>query len=315
MSGLYLHIPFCRKACYYCNFHFSTSLKLKEPMVAALRQEITLQADYLKGKKIQTVYFGGGTPSVLEIADLNLILNIVRQTFTVDDDAEITIEANPEDIDPEKLIGWKAAGINRLSIGVQGFQDAVLKAWNRVHDSAQALASLRLAKEAGFDNISADLIYGDPELTDEDWSGNIQKLIELQIPHLSCYALTVETGTALHHHILKGKSKPLDETQSHRQYVVLQKRMKENGYEQYEISNFALPGYKSRHNTSYWTGQWYLGIGPSAHSFNGVSRQWNVSNNVRYIKSIESGIIPFELELLSPEQRYNEWVMTGLRTS
>ena len=315
MAGLYIHIPFCRQACHYCNFHFSTSLQHKDKLVSALLKEIELQSGYVDNAKLETIYFGGGTPSILSATELNAILQAVNRNFEVSQDAEITIEANPEDFSKEQLEFWKAAGINRLSIGIQGFQDDMLKAWNRSHDSEQGEKAIQLALETGFNNLSVDLIYGDPLLSDEEWRNNIQRIVTSGVPHISCYALTVETGTALHHQITKGKTKPIDEEQSHRQFTILQEVLNDYGYEQYEISNFALPGMHSRHNTSYWQGIHYLGIGPAAHSFNGTTRQWNIANNQRYIQSIESEIIPAETEDITSEKRYNEWIMTGLRTS
>ena len=315
MAGIYIHIPFCRKACHYCNFHFSTSFKLKDEVVAAIVKEILLQKGYLGDATIETIYFGGGTPSAISNADIYQVIKTIDENFKISTTAEITLEANPEDITTEILFDWKESGINRLSIGVQGFQDDMLAAWNRVHDALHGLQSLVLAKGAGFQNISTDLIYGDPLLSDEDWIKNIRQLVDLDIPHISCYALTVETATALFHQIEKGKKQPLDEEQSFRQFTILQALLGENGYDQYEISNFGKPGFYSKHNTSYWTGEPYLGIGPSAHSFNGKTRQWNVSNNVKYIAALSRNEIPAEKESLSDDTRYNEWVMTGLRTA
>ncbi|MBL0008107.1 MAG: radical SAM family heme chaperone HemW [Saprospiraceae bacterium] len=315
MAGIYIHIPFCRKACHYCNFHFSTSFKTKEEMIGAMVVEIAMQAAYLDGQEIETIYFGGGTPSSLPIEDIKLLLDAIRDVHQIADDAEITLEANPDDIHAESVTQWKEAGINRLSIGIQAFQDDLLAAWNRSHNAEQATTAIAIAQQAGIDNITADLIYGGPGLSDEDWVSNMQRLIDAGIPHISSYALTVESGTALHHQIEKGKSMIPDDDQANRQYAILQDMLTANGILQYEISNFALPGFESRHNGSYWSGAHYLGIGPSAHSYNGVSRQWNVSNNVRYIQSIGSGVIPSEMEILTEVQRFNELVMTGLRTS
>ena len=315
MAGIYIHIPFCRKACHYCNFHFSTSFKTKEELIGAMVVEIAMQAAYLDGQEIETIYFGGGTPSSLPIEDIKLLLDAIRDVHQIADDAEITLEANPDDIHAESVTQWKETGINRLSIGIQAFQDDLLAAWNRSHNAGQAMKAIALAQQAGIDNITADLIYGGPGLSDADWVSNIQRLIDADIPHISSYALTVETGTALHHQIEKGKSMMPDDDQANRQYAILQDMLTANGILQYEISNFAIPGFESRHNGSYWSGAHYLGIGPSAHSYNGDSRQWNVSNNVRYIQSIGSGVIPSEMEILTEVQRFNELVMTGLRTS
>ena len=274
-----------------------------------------MQSGYLEGAKVETIYFGGGTPSLLTEKELNLILSELSRHHLVADDVEITLEANPDDIDAPILEAWRAAGINRLSIGVQGFQEDMLIKWNRSHHAAQGMTALVLAKEKGFDNISADLIYGDPILRDSSWIENVNTLIELEIPHISSYALTVEKDTALHHQIEKGKVQPLDDEQGLRQYRLLQELLLSNGYDQYEISNFSQPGYVSRHNASYWSGAPYLGIGPSAHSYNRHSRQWNVANNPKYVHSIEADLIPCEIESLTAEKRYNELVMTGLRTA
>ena len=315
MAGIYIHIPFCRKACYYCNFHFSTSFKTREEMISAMIREIEMQAGYLQGKEIDTIYFGGGTPSALPVEDIRLLLDIIHRLHNVSQSPEITLEANPDDITPENVARWKESGINRLSIGIQAFQDELLKDWNRSHDAAQADRAISLAQRAGIENITADLIYGGPGLSDEDWISNIRRLLDSGIPHISSYALTVETGTALHHQIEKGKSISPDDDQANRQYAILQEMLAANGFLQYEVSNFAKEGFESRHNRSYWSGEHYLGIGPAAHSFNGESRQWNVANNVRYIQSLAEGAIPFEREELTEAQRYNELVMTGLRTS
>jgi oxygen-independent coproporphyrinogen-3 oxidase len=284
-------------------------------MIGAMVVEIAMQAAYLDGQVIETIYFGGGTPSALPIEDIKQILGAIKDIHQIAADAEITLEANPDDIHVESVAQWKEAGINRLSIGIQAFQDDLLKAWNRSHDAHQAMTAIAIAQQIGIDNITADLIYGGPGLSDEDWVSNIQRLIDAGIPHVSSYALTVETGTALHHQIEKGKSILPDDEQANRQYAILQEMLTANDILQYEISNFAKPGFESRHNRSYWSGAHYLGIGPSAHSYNGVSRQWNVSNNVRYIQSIASGVIPSESEVLTEAQRFNELVMTGLRTS
>ncbi len=284
-------------------------------MIKAMVMEIGLRQVYLQGQSIETIYFGGGTPSALPAEDIRLILHTIREKHSVNAAAEITLEANPDDITLENLQHWKASGINRLSIGIQAFQDELLSAWNRSHSSGQALASIALAHEVGINNITADLIYGGPGLSDKDWVSNIQRLIDADIPHISSYALTVETGTALFHQIEKGQFKTPDDEQANRQYAILQKMLGEHGFLQYEVSNFAKPGFESCHNSSYWSGAHYLGIGPSAHSYNGVSRQWNVSNNVKYIQSINEETIPAEMEMLTEVHQFNELVMTGLRTS
>ncbi|MBS0026151.1 radical SAM family heme chaperone HemW [Chitinophaga sp. 22321] len=315
MSGIYLHIPFCKQACYYCNFHFSTSVSQQGAMVKSLLQEITLQKDYLAGEPVHTIYFGGGTPSLLQADELQALLAHIYATFPVAADAEITLEANPDDLSAEKLLMLKAAGINRLSIGVQSFHETDLTWMNRAHNSEQALNCIRQAQETGFQNITIDLIYGGPTLSDEGWARNVQQAIALGIPHLSCYALTVEPGTALDHFIKKKKMAATDPDKAARHFEMLMEWLNTAGYEHYEISNFALPGWHSRHNSSYWQGRSYLGLGPSAHSFNGISRQWNIANNAAYIKSIAANKIPFEIESLTTAMQFNEYIMTALRTA
>lgn len=315
MAGIYLHIPFCKQACYYCNFHFSTSLAQKDAMVQALLQEIRLQQNYLDGLTVSSIYFGGGTPSILPMDDLQTLLHTLRQHFDIAPEAEVTLEANPDDLTAGKLAALKAAGINRLSIGVQSFHEEDLHWMNRAHNSQQATQCITLAKAAGFDNITIDLIYGGPTLSDEGWAANVQQAIALKIPHLSCYALTVEAGTALDHFIKKKKMAAVDTDKAAKHFELLMQWMQAAGYEHYEISNFALPGWHSRHNSSYWQGKSYLGIGPSAHSFNGTSRQWNIANNATYIKEIQQGSLPFEKEILTPAMALNEYIMTSLRTA
>lgn len=313
MAGIYVHIPFCRKACHYCNFHFSTSAKLQQPFVQALLKEIVLQRSYLN-EPVNTIYFGGGTPSILPSHDIARILNELQKTFGVSNDSEITLEANPDDITSQKLEEWKAAGINRLSIGIQSFAQQDLEWMNRAHNAQQAQNAILLAQQHGFYNLTIDLIYGTPSLTDEQWQVNVQTAIDLQIPHISCYALTVEPKTALDKLISKKKLAPVEEEKQARHFEMLMQWLNEAGYEHYEISNFAKPGSRSRHNSSYWQGANYLGLGPSAHSFNGSSRQWNVANNALYIQGLEQGMVPFEIEQLTPTQQANEYIMTALRT-
>jgi oxygen-independent coproporphyrinogen-3 oxidase len=315
MAGIYLHIPFCKQACYYCNFHFSTSLAQKEALVAALLQEMKLRHLYLQGQPVNTLYFGGGTPSLLSDSELQQIMEKLQQLFNIAPDAEITLEANPDDLQPEKLLALKAAGVNRLSIGVQSFHETDLRWMNRAHNSEQALTCIRNAHAAGFQNLSIDLIYGGPTLSDAGWEQNVQQAIALQIPHLSCYALTVEPGTALDSFIRRQKVAPVEPDKAARHFEMLMQWLTAAGYEHYEISNFALPGWHSRHNSSYWKGEHYLGLGPSAHSFNGNSRQWNVSNNSAYINGIQEGKVPFEQEILTVDMQLNEYIMTSLRTS
>lgn len=315
MAGIYLHIPFCKQACYYCNFHFSTSLAQKDAMVQAILREIQLQQNYLDGLAVSSIYFGGGTPSILPEEDLQALLQSLHQHFNITPGAEITLEANPDDLTAAKLAALKAAGINRLSIGVQSFHEEDLQWMNRAHNSQQATQCITLAQAAGFENITIDLIYGGPTLSDEGWAANVQQAIALKVPHLSCYALTVEAGTALDHFIKKKKMAAVDTDKAARHFEQLMQWMQTAGYEHYEISNFALPGWHSRHNSSYWQGKSYLGIGPSAHSFNGTSRQWNIANNATYIKAIQQGHLPFEKEILTPAMALNEYIMTSLRTA
>ncbi|MCW3114308.1 MAG: hemW [Segetibacter sp.] len=313
MAGVYVHIPFCRKACHYCNFHFSTSKKLQEGFVIALLQEIELRKNYLT-EPVATIYFGGGTPSILPAADIKRILTQLSHTLQINADSEITLEANPDDITAEKLQEWKDIGINRLSIGIQSFFEEDLKWMNRAHNATQALQCIQLAHDAGFHNLTIDLIYGTPTLTDENWKRNVETAIALDIPHLSCYALTVEPKTVLEKLINQKSLENVDSEKQARHFELLMQWTKENGYDHYEISNFAKPGHRSKHNSSYWQGKPYLGLGPSAHSFNGHSRQWNIANNALYIQSLSKGTLAAEEELLSKDQQLNEYIMTSLRT-
>lgn len=314
MAGIYLHIPFCKQACHYCNFHFATSLRYKEALVESLMKEISLQKDYLGQETVETIYFGGGTPSLLENEEIRRLIYQIRSFFPVAPDAEITLEANPDDITVEKLTGWKSNGINRLSIGIQSFFEEDLRWMNRAHNAEQALTSLKLAT-AQFENITIDLIYGTPGLSNDKWKTNVDTAISLGIPHLSCYALTVEPKTPLDKMIRLHQTLNVDPDKQSEQFLLLMEWLNKAGYEHYEISNFAKPGWRSRHNSSYWQGKTYAGLGPSAHSFNGSSRQWNIANNNNYIESISQGIIPFEIEELTPVQRLNEYIMTSLRTA
>ena len=314
MAGIYIHIPFCKQACHYCNFHFATSLHYKNDLVAALLKEISLQKEYLEGESVETIYFGGGTPSLCTNQELKSIVETIKSLQRVINDAEITLEANPDDISDKTLAGWKEIGINRLSIGVQSFFEEDLKWMNRAHTAQQAIDTLQLAKKH-FDNITIDLIYGTPQLTNEKWEQNVKTAVSLNIPHLSCYALTVENKTPLDKMIRQNKSPDINPDKQSEQFLLLMQWLEEAGYEHYEISNFARPGWRSRHNSSYWQGKKYLGLGPSAHSFNGISRQWNISNNNIYIESIKKGIIPLEKEILTETQKLNEYIMTSLRTA
>ena len=315
MAGLYLHIPFCKQACHYCNFHFSTSLLAKPALVAALVRELELQSDYLGGAEISSVYFGGGTPSLLKISELEQIFSTIHRLYRLSPAAEITLEANPDDLGPDLLRDLRRyTPVNRLSIGIQSFHDADLRWMNRAHNAAHAHACLDAALATGFTNLTIDLIYGAPTTSDEQWQQNLDIAFRLGIPHLSCYCLTVEEGTALGTFVRRGQAPPVDEEQAARQMEYLMEATAARGYEQYEISNFALPGHYARHNSSYWRGQPYLGVGPSAHSFNGRDRQSNVANNALYIKGLGDGLVPSAVEYLSPVQRYNEYVLTSLRT-
>lgn len=315
MAGIYIHIPFCKQACLYCNFHFSTSLKLKNDLIDALLKEISLTHPFTNNEIIETIYFGGGTPSLLDEKDLAAIISSLQTKFKIAAIPEITLEANPDDISAPKLQIWRRMGINRLSIGIQSFFADDLVWMNRGHNAEQALQCIPLAQIEGFNNMSIDLIYGTPTLPDDRWQWNIQKVIELGVTHISCYALTVEPKTALQHLISKHKMQNTDPEQQSRQFLQLITWMHNAGYEHYEISNFSLPGKRSRHNTSYWQGKPYYGFGPSAHSFNGTdTRSWNIANNASYIKSIREGSIPSETEILTPVQQLNEYIMTSLRT-
>lgn len=313
MAGIYIHIPFCKKACHYCNFHFSTSLALKEQMIRCLIKELELQKNYLN-ENIETIYFGGGTPSLLQAAEIEAILNSIYANYTVNEDIEITLEANPDDINKLKLKSWKLIGINRFSLGVQSFLDKDLIWMNRAHIATQSIHSIKQIQEAGFSNITIDLIYGTPQLTNEEWINNIQLALNNNINHISAYALTVEPNTALHSFIKKNKSKSINLDKQAEQFEILMNMLTMNEFEHYEISNFAKPGFRSKHNSSYWKRKKYLGIGPSAHSYNKKSRQWNIANNALYIKSLEKNIIPFEQEILTATQQLNEYIMISLRT-
>ena len=313
MSGIYIHIPFCKQACHYCDFHFSTSMKKKDEMVMALAKEIQLRKEEFKNEVVETIYFGGGTPSVLAIEDLRLLIDEVYKHYNVAENPEITVEANPDDLDHETIRQLANSSINRLSIGIQSFFEDDLKMMNRAHNAEEAKNCLEEATKY-FDNISLDLIYGIPGMSNEKWIQNIETALSFGIPHISSYALTVEPKTALHSFIQKGIiSAPEDEVaQEH--FEILVEKLEEAGFIHYELSNFGKENYFSKNNSSYWLGKKYIGIGPSAHSYDGEKRGWNVSNNSIYIKSIQEGKLPLETETLSKTDRYNEYVMTGLRT-
>lgn len=312
MSGIYIHIPFCKQACHYCDFHFSTSLKKKEELVNALCTELVLRKNELDGN-VETIYFGGGTPSLLSSEELQQIFETIYKNYTVSENPEITLEANPDDLSKEQILKFTNSQINRLSIGIQSFFEEDLKLMNRAHNASEALESIKEAKQY-FENISIDLIYGIPGMNNERWKKNLEIVLSLDVPHLSCYALTVEPKTALKKFIEKGIVPPVDEEAAKQHYEILLSETEKAGLENYEFSNFGKPGFHSRNNTAYWEGKPYLGIGPSAHSYDGKFRSWNIANNTKYIKSIEAGELPSEKELLSKQDKYNEYIMTGLRT-
>ena len=314
MAGIYIHIPFCKQACNYCDFHFSTSMKMKVDFVKAIIKEIELRKDVFANKFISSIYFGGGTPSLLSKEELDMIFEKLYKSFTIDADAEITLEANPEDLNFDKILQLKDTPINRLSIGVQSFRDEDLKYMNRTHTAIEALNSIKVAQDLGFQNITIDLIYGTPGMSNEDWKYNLRKSFALNLPHISSYALTVEEKTPLYYQILKKNIDAVDEQQSANQFKILMDEMLSYGYEQYEISNFCKDNSYSRHNSSYWKKNHYLGLGPSAHSYFGNSRLWNVSNNVKYIKALSASRLPLSKENLNTQDMYNEYVMTSLRT-
>lgn len=313
MSGIYIHIPFCKKACHYCNFHFSTNQNSKSSFIKAVCQELKLRSYEYSSKEIQTIYFGGGTPTVLEVSELSIILDVIYDIYNVSSNPEITLEANPDDLDLETIIAVSKTQINRLSIGIQSFHESDLVAMNRAHDSEEAKQCLKIATSY-FDNITIDLMYGMPAMTVELWSQNLQTAFSFGVKHLSCYAMTVEPKTALEHFIEKGCHPPMDDELAAQHFKVLMKETSQQGLIHYETCSFGSPGYFSKHNTSYWLGKPYLGVGPSAHSFDGKKRSWNTANNSKYIKSIEASVLPSESEILSIENRFNEYVMTGLRT-
>ncbi len=312
MSGIYLHVPFCRKACHYCDFHFSTSFKTYRAVVDAMNAELLYWSEAWPAP-IQTIYLGGGTPSVLEESDLRTLLDTLKTHYKVESGAEVTLEANPEDISSVKLHEWRRLGVNRLSMGVQSFFDDELEWMNRNHKAEKSMSSIKMAQDAGFENITIDLIYGVPVSNDERWARNVNLALESGVPHISAYALTVEPKTALAFDVLKGRVESPSEEDSHRQFMYLRKTLIDAGFVPYEISNFGKPGWHSKHNSNYWNGVPYLGIGPGAHSFDGEVRRWSVSNNARYTKSVANRETWFEDEHLSTKDRYNEWVMTGLR--
>ncbi|AWX44986.1 Coproporphyrinogen dehydrogenase [Flagellimonas maritima] len=313
MSGIYIHIPFCKQACHYCDFHFSTQLGKKEAMVKALQKEMELRKDEFQDELVETIYFGGGTPSVLTTAEINDLIKTVYANYTVAKSPEITLEANPDDLTEEKILELAQSPINRLSIGIQSFFDEDLKLMNRAHSSVQAIKSLSMATKY-FNNISIDLIYGIPGMDNIRWKANIEKALSFKLPHISSYALTVEPKTALKKFIERGIVDDVDDDQAQEQFHILVDVLEANGFVNYEISNFGKDGFFSKNNTSYWQGKKYMGIGPSAHSFDGKHRGWNIRNNIKYIGALQIDKLPMDIETLTKKDRYNEYVMTGLRT-
>ena len=313
MSGIYIHIPFCKQACHYCDFHFSTSLKKKDEMVLALAKEIEMRKSEFQDEVVETIYFGGGTPSILEISDIKLLIETVYSNYNVAENPEITVEANPDDLSKERIIELSNNKINRLSIGIQSFFEDDLQLMNRAHNSAEAKKCLEFATQY-FDNISVDLIYGIPGMSNKKWLHNIETALSFNIPHISSYALTVEPKTALHTFIQKGIIPQPDDEVAQEHFQILVDKLSENDFIHYELSNFGKENYFSKNNSSYWLGKKYIGIGPSAHSYDGEKRGWNVSNNALYLKSISENKLPSETEILSKTDRYNEYIMTGLRT-
>lgn len=313
MSGIYIHIPFCKQACHYCDFHFSTSTKKKEDMVLALAKEIELRKSEFQDEPVETIYFGGGTPSILDISDLKLLIDAVYTNFNIVKKPEITVEANPDDLSKELIIELFNNKVNRLSIGIQSFFDDDLQLMNRAHNSAEAKECLEFATHY-FDNISIDLIYGIPGLTYDRWKKNIETALSFGVNHISSYALTVEPKTALATFVEKGSIEKPDEDIAFEQFHTLVNMLTEKDFVHYELSNFGKENFFSKNNSAYWLGKKYIGIGPSAHSFDGKVRGWNVSNNSKYIVSIKNNIVPIEKEVLTKSDLYNEYIMTGLRT-
>ena len=313
MAGIYIHIPFCKQACYYCDFHFSTSLKKKNTLISALIKELKLRKDELKETPIETIYFGGGTPSILSNEELQLLIDSVYENYKVISCPEITLEANPDDLYKDRIIELSKSPINRLSIGIQSFFEKDLKLMNRAHNADEARSCIEVAKKY-FSNISIDLIYGIQGATNEQWIKNIEIALNFEISHISSYALTVEPKTALASFIEKGIIEDVDDEQAHQQFLILKDKLEEEGFVHYELSNFGKEGFFSKNNSAYWQGKSYLGIGPSAHSFNGTQRGWNVRNNTKYINALNKDELPIEIEILTLTDRYNEYIMTGLRT-
>lgn len=315
MAGIYLHIPFCRKKCSYCNFFSVGGAVDIRSFVDSLHHEMMLRKDYLSVDLVETIYFGGGTPSLLSSKEIGFLINEIRMLFNYSPFAEITIETNPDDISPKTIEDWAKAGINRISVGIQSLCNKDLLYLGRSHNAASALKAIELLQAGPVKEISADLIYGIPGQDDDQWIINLKTLAEHGVQHISAYALTVEDKTPLKLNIQRGLGLMPDEDQTVKQYIILLDVLESFGYEHYEISNFCLPGHHSRHNSSYWSGEKYLGLGPSAHSFNGTSRQWNLSSISGYLDATDAGLPFFEIEVLTDQQRFNEYIMTGIRTS
>jgi len=313
LAGIYIHIPFCKQKCSYCDFHFSTNLQHKSNLIQAINKELEIRKNEIS-TPLETIYFGGGTPSILSETELESIFETIYKNYSTKNLKEITLEANPDDLNNEKLNFLKSTPINRFSIGVQSFFEEDLKLMNRAHNAQEAETSIKLAQDFGFENITIDLIYGSTTTTNEMWKQNLQKAIELNVPHISSYALTVEEKTILDHQIKKGITKPVDEDRQNEQFQLLVDTLTSNDFIQYEISNFGKEDYFSLHNSNYWKGIHYLGIGPSAHSYNGKTRAWNIANNSKYIQTINENKLPQEIEVLNEVEQFNEMIMIGLRT-
>ena len=314
MSALYIHIPFCRQACHYCDFHFSTSDSTRKPTIDAIATEIGLRRGYLPELPLRSIYFGGGTPSLLNAAELNQLFEAIHKHFTIAPNAEITLEANPDDLNIEKIRLLRTTPINRLSIGIQSFDDAQLKLMNRAHNAEQAKTCVKTAQDAGFERLSIDLIFALPNLTNQLWIETLQQAVALNTSHISVYGLTIEQGTALYKMVQKGLVMPQADDAASQHFLLALAHLQKNGLEQYEISSYAKHGDYAVHNSSYWQNRPYLGVGPSAHSYNGESRQWNVSSNLKYVKSLANGGAA-TIEILSPTDKANEYILTRLRTS
>jgi oxygen-independent coproporphyrinogen-3 oxidase len=314
MSGIYIHIPFCKQACHYCDFHFSTSLKNKEYMLQAIHEELNSRAHYLPSEPVRTIYFGGGTPSLLSAGEVNKLIDAIADKFDLSAGLEVTLEANPDDLTEAYLKELRTTPVNRFSVGIQSFRDEDLKRLHRAHNATEADRSVKCAQDFGFENITIDLMYALPELDNQAWKDNLTKAFELNVPHISAYCLTIEPKTFFGNLHSKGKMDEITDDVAAAHYHIMLEEMEKQGFEHYEVSNFCKPGQESKHNSAYWDGVSYLGLGPSAHSFNGTSRQWNVANNAVYMKSLLEGGNYFEVEELTRSMRINETLLTGLRT-